>query len=160
MPRLSAGILLHRRAGEDVEVLIAHMGGPFWAKKDEGGWSIPKGEYDEDETPIAAARREFAEELGAPAPDGEYLDLGRARVTSGKYLTVFAVEADFDADAISPGTFDMEWPPRSGRTESFPEVDRAAWFDRATAAAKLVKGQVVFLERLWERLAQPPTTSP
>jgi len=152
VPRLSAGILLYRRGGEDVEVLIAHMGGPFWSKKDAGAWSIPKGEHDEDETPFAAARREFTEELGSPPPDGEYLDLGEARVSSGKRLTVFALEADFDAEGITPGTFEMEWPPRSGRMESFPEVDRAAWFDRATAEGKLVKGQRVFLERLWERV--------
>lgn len=149
MPKLSAGILLYRRTGEDVEVLIAHMGGPFWSKKDAGGWSIPKGEYDEDETPFAAARREFEEELGSPPPDGDYLDLGEARVSSGKRLTVFALEADFDAEDITPGTFEMEWPPRSGRTESFPEVDRAGWFGREAAEGKLVKGQVVFLGRLW-----------
>ncbi|HEY1177487.1 MAG TPA: NUDIX domain-containing protein [Phytomonospora sp.] len=160
MPRLSAGILLYRRDGDGLDVLIAHMGGPFWAKKDDGGWSIPKGEYDTDEAPFAAAKREFAEELGSPPPEGDYLDLGQARVASGKLLTVFALEAAFDADAITPGTFTMEWPPRSGKQASFPEVDRAAWFDRATAAGKLVKGQVVFLDRLAERIAQPPTTSP
>lgn len=149
MPRLSAGILLYRRTGEGLEVLIAHMGGPFWSTKDSGGWSIPKGEYDEDETPFAAARREFEEELGSPPPDGDYLGLGEARVSSGKRLTVFAAESDFDAEAITPGTFEMEWPPRSGRMESFPEVDRAGWFGRDAAEDKLVKGQRVFLERLW-----------
>lgn len=155
MPRLSAGILLYRRVGDDVEVLIAHMGGPFWAKKDAGGWSIPKGEYDEDEEPFAAAKREFAEELGTPPPEGDYIDLGEARVTSGKRLTVYALEADFDVDDITPGVFEMEWPPRSGRMESFPEVDRAGWFGREAAEGKLVRGQVVFLGRLWGELSEP-----
>lgn len=153
MPKLSAGILLYRRVDDRVEVLIAHMGGPFWAKKDAGAWSIPKGEYGEDETPLAAALREFEEELGSPPPVGDVVELGEARVSGAKRLTVYALEGDFDADAITPGTFELEWPPRSGRVASFPEVDRAAWFGREEAAGKLVKGQVVFLDRLWEKIA-------
>ncbi|MEV0649018.1 NUDIX domain-containing protein [Phytomonospora sp. NPDC050363] len=153
MPKLSAGILLYRRSGDGLEVLIAHMGGPFWARKDARAWSIPKGEHTELETPLAAAEREFAEELGSPVPPGgEYLELGELRVSSGKRLTVFAREAEFDAEAITPGTFELEWPPRSGRFEAFPEVDRAEWMDVDTAAEKLVKGQVGFLGRLVEGL--------
>ncbi|WP_270071350.1 NUDIX domain-containing protein [Streptomonospora mangrovi] len=150
MTRLSAGLLLHREGGEDgLEVLLAHMGGPFWAKKDERAWSVPKGEYAEGEEPLAAAYREFAEEMGRPAPEGRVVDLGQVR-QSGKVVTCFALAADFDAARISSNTFTLEWPPRSGRTEEFPEVDRAEWFGLAAARLKLVKGQVPFLDRLVE----------
>ena len=145
----SAGILLYRRAdGGAVEVLIGHMGGPFWARKDAGGWSIPKGEAGPDEEPLDVARREFAEELGVPVPASEFLDLGELRVTSGKLLTVWAAEGDLDADSTRSNTFTIEWPPRSGRVQEFPEIDRAAWFGVDQAREKLVKGQVPFLDRL------------
>ncbi|MDA0564071.1 NUDIX domain-containing protein [Streptomonospora sp. S1-112] len=129
--------------------MLAHMGGPFWAKKDERAWSVPKGEYAEGEEPLAAAYREFAEEMGRPAPEGRVVDLGQVR-QSGKVVTCFALAADFDAARISSNTFTLEWPPRSGRTEEFPEVDRAEWFGLAAARLKLVKGQVPFLDRLVE----------
>lgn len=131
-----------------VEVLCAHMGGPLWARKDEHAWSFPKGELDDGEEPFAAARREFAEELGIPAPAGDYRRLGEYRYSSGKVVVFFAVEADAPLDAIRPGTFEMEWPPRSGRRQAFPEVDRAAWFDVPSARTKLVVGQVPALDDL------------
>lgn len=134
-----------------MEVLLGHMGGPFWASKDEAAWSIPKGEHTEDEAPEAAARREFLEELGLPAPEGELLPLGQAR-QSAKVVAVWAVEGSVDLDRVVPGTFRMEWPPRSGKFAEFPELDRVAWFDLETAAVKLVKGQRVFLARLAELL--------
>lgn len=149
MARTSAGLLLYRRDGAGaVEVLLGHMGGPFWAKKDAHAWSVPKGEYTADEEPLAAARREFAEELGRPAPDGEPFALGEVRQSGGKTVTCFALEGDFDASRIAGNTFAMEWPPRSGTTQEFPEIDRAAWFDLPTARTKLVKGQVRFLDLL------------
>ena len=153
MPVLSAGLLLHRRAGDvpghtETEVLIGHPGGPFWARKDDGAWSIPKGEYDSGEDPWDAARREFAEELGCPAPDAQRLDLGTAKQPSGKLLTVFAVAADLDLDAFRSNTFTMEWPKGSGRLREFPELDRVAWLPVPEARTKLVRGQVTFLDRL------------
>lgn len=150
--KLSAGLLLYRRAPGRVEVLLVHMGGPFWAHKDEHAWSVPKGEYDEGDDPATVAAREFTEELGSAPPDGPTLALGSAR-QSAKTVTVFAREGDFDASAAVSNTFTVQWPPRSGRFQEFPEVDRAEWFDLATAATKLVKGQVVFLTRLADRLA-------
>jgi predicted NUDIX family NTP pyrophosphohydrolase len=146
--RTSAGILLFRRSTAGVEVLLGHMGGPFWAGKDDAAWSIPKGEYPPHEGAMEAARREFAEELGHPVPPGELLDLGEVKQSGGKIVTVWALEADFDPDAIVPGTFEMEWPPRSGRTREFPEIDRAAFFDLDAAASKLIGGQRPFLDRL------------
>ena len=148
MARTSAGILLYRRRPAGPEVLLGHMGGPFWAKKDDGGWSIPKGEHGPDEEPIAVARREFEEELGSPVPADELVPLGELRVTSGKRLTVWAAEGDLDAAAARSNTFELEWPPRSGRLQEFPEIDRAAWFRLDEAASKLVAGQVPFLDRL------------
>lgn len=150
--KLSAGLLLYRGFPERLEVLLVHMGGPFWARKDEHAWSIPKGEYDSGEDPATAAAREFTEELGAAPPDGPTLELGSAR-QSAKTVTVFARAGDFDATAAVSNTFSVEWPPRSGRFQQFPEVDRAEWFDLPTATTKLVKGQVVFLTRLADRLA-------
>ncbi len=144
----SAGLLLFRGSGGDLEVLLGHMGGPFWAKKDAGGWSLPKGELDPDETPEAAARREFTEELGLPAPVGDYLELGEVKQSGGKVVTAWAVEADLDPAAVVPGTFEMEWPPRSGRKQEFPEVDRVGWFTVEVAREKLVAGQRPFLDRL------------
>jgi predicted NUDIX family NTP pyrophosphohydrolase len=148
MPRTSAGILLYRLRPAGPEVLLGHMGGPFWTNKDDGGWSIPKGEHGPDEDPLAVARREFAEELGTPVPAQDLLPLGSLRVTSGKVLAVWAVEGDLDAAAAQSNTFTMEWPPRSGRVQEFPEIDRAAWFRLDEARSKLVKGQVPFLDRL------------
>ncbi len=146
MARRSAGVLLYRRT-PDLQVLLGHMGGPFWARRDEGAWSIPKGEYGDDEEPLAAARREFAEELGSPVPSAALLPLGELRAGS-KVLTVWAAEGDLDADAVVSGTFPLEWPPRSGRVQHFPEVDRAAWFGLAEARGRLVRGQVPYLDRL------------
>lgn len=144
----SAGLLLHRVDGDVVEVLIGHPGGPFWARKDDGAWSIPKGEYDSGRNPGDAARREFAEELGCPAPDGPRLDLGAVKQPSGKVLTVFAVAADLDVTAVRSNTFSMEWPKGSGRLREFPELDRVAWLTVEQAGVKLLKGQRVFLDRL------------
>ncbi len=148
MPTTSAGILLYRRTATGPEVLLGHMGGPFWARKDDGAWSLPKGEHGPDEDPLAVARREFEEELGSPVPPGDLLPLGAHRVTGAKELTVWAVEGDLDAAATRSNTFELEWPPRSGRLQAFPEIDRAAWFGLDEARAKVVKGQVVFLDRL------------
>jgi predicted NUDIX family NTP pyrophosphohydrolase len=149
-PTRSAGILVYRRANPDFEVLIGHMGGPLWAHRDAGGWSIPKGQYLSDEQPLAAARREFLEELGLPAPDGALLELGTVRQPSGKYVTIWAVEGDLDLDGFLPGTFQMEWPRGSGRLGEFPEIDRVAWFTIEEARDKVVPGQVPFLDRLIE----------
>jgi predicted NUDIX family NTP pyrophosphohydrolase len=148
MAKHSAGLLLYRGRGDETEVLLGHMGGPFWAKKDAAAWSLPKGELDPDESPEKAARREFEEELGLPAPDGEYVELGVVKQPGGKVVTAWAVEADLDPAAVVPGTFTMEWPPRSGRRQEFPEVDRVEWFPLAVAREKLVKGQLPFLDRL------------
>jgi predicted NUDIX family NTP pyrophosphohydrolase len=153
--RTSAGILLYRRGPSGPEVLLGHMGGPFWAKKDDGAWSLPKGEHGPDEEPLAVARREFEEELGSPVPAADLVPLGECRVTSGKVLTVWAAEGDLDAGSAVSNTFELEWPPRSGRVQEFPEIDRAAWFPVDEARRKLVKGQVPFLDRLLERLAAP-----
>jgi predicted NUDIX family NTP pyrophosphohydrolase len=151
--RRSAGLLLYRDTGADVEVLLAHMGGPFWERRDEGAWSVPKGEYGPGETPEAAARREFEEELGLPPPEGLYVPLGEARQSGGKTVTVWAVEADLDPALVVPGTFMMEWPRGSGRVREFPEIDRVGWFGLGAARTKLVAGQRVFLDRLAGRLS-------
>ena len=145
----SAGALLFRviESGA-VEVLLGHMGGPFHARRDAGAWSIPKGEYDADSDPRLAAAREFEEELGAPLPVGRELELGTVRLPSGKRLTVYAVEADFDVKQARSNTFELEWPPKSGQIRSFPEIDRAEWFNLATARVKLARGQEEFLNRL------------
>ena len=151
--RRSAGVLLFRVSGPDVEVLLAHMGGPFWARKDAGAWSVPKGEYEPDEEPDAAARREFEDELGVPPPEGDRTPLGDTRQSRGKVVTVWAVEGDFDPDRLVPGTFAMEWPKGSGQLREFPEVDRVAWFALDAAAPRLVASQRVFLDRLAAHLA-------
>ena len=149
VPRTSAGLLLHRRGPDGgIEVLIGHMGGPFWARKDAGAWSIPKGEHGPDEEPRDVALREFAEELGAPAPVTDLVPLGEVRQSGGKRLTVWAAEGDFDAAGAVSNTFSLEWPPRSGRVQEFPEIDRAAWTPLDEARVKLVKGQVPLLDRL------------
>src|SRR3954454_7051131 len=128
MPVQSAGILLFRRSPTGTEVLLVHPGGPFWARRDEGAWSIPKGEHDEGEAGGDAARREFEEETGGRAPE-QLVELGTGRQKSGKQVQAWAGEGDLDADAIRSTTFELEWPPRSGRMQTFPEIDRAGWFD-------------------------------
>ncbi|TXS57593.1 NUDIX domain-containing protein [Streptomyces sp. t39] len=144
----SAGLLLFRRRDTGTEVLIGHMGGPFWEGRDEAAWSIPKGEYGPDEEPMAAARREFEEELGLQPPTGEWLPLGEMRQTGGKLVVVWAMEGDLDTALVVPGTFTMEWPRGSGVLREFPEIDRAGWFALDAARPLLVAGQRVFLERL------------
>ena len=146
-PRRSAGILLYRRS-PDLQVLLAHMGGPFWQRKDAGAWTIPKGEPAEGEDGLATAEREFAEELGLPVPAGPRIDLGEVRQSGGKIVHIWAVEGELDPEAMSPGTFEMEWPPRSGRRETFPEVDRAAWLSPERAAELILTAQRDFLTRL------------
>jgi predicted NUDIX family NTP pyrophosphohydrolase len=148
----SAGLLLYRMRDGELEVFIAHMGGPYWEKKDARAWSIPKGEYLGDEQPLTAARREFEEEIGSPPPPGEPLELGEVRQSGGKRIVAYAIEGDFDPETVRSNLFTMEWPPRSGRQAEFPEIDRAAWFDLATARDKLVKGQLPFIERLRDQL--------
>ncbi|ORB74955.1 NUDIX domain-containing protein [Mycobacterium scrofulaceum] len=148
MPKLSAGVLLYRARGGVVEVLIAHPGGPFWARKDNGAWSIPKGEYTEGEDPWAAAQREFSEELGLPVPAGPRLDLGQLKQSGGKVVTAFAVRGDLDVSGARSNTFELEWPRGSGTMREFPEVDRVGWFSVAQASVKLLKGQLAFLDRL------------
>jgi predicted NUDIX family NTP pyrophosphohydrolase len=150
----SAALLVYRlNPGAGLEVLIAHMGGPFWAGKDDRAWSIPKGECEEGEDPLATARREFEEELGSPPPDGDVISLGAQRQPSGKVITTYAVQGDVDLSGFRSNTFTMEWPPRSGRVQEFPEMDRAEWMSVERAIQKLVKGQVPILDALREHLA-------
>jgi predicted NUDIX family NTP pyrophosphohydrolase len=152
MPRRAAGLLIWRRGADGPQVLLAHPGGPYYARKDAGVWTIPKGELEGDEEPVAAALREFAEEMGSPPPPGERLPLGEAKQAGGKVNVVFATEGDFDADAIVSNTFEMPWPPRSNRIQTFPEIDRAAWFGLEDARVKLRSGQLTFLDRLVEQV--------
>jgi predicted NUDIX family NTP pyrophosphohydrolase len=147
--KLSAGILLFRRRNAEIEVLLVHPGGPFWAKKDDGAWSIPKGEYAEGEDELAAAKREFREETGLSI-DGEWMPLGEVRQEGGKLVKAWAVEGDADATAARSNTFSLEWPPRSGNLREFPEVDKAEWFSLSAAREKILKGQREFLQRLAE----------
>jgi predicted NUDIX family NTP pyrophosphohydrolase len=148
MPKLSAGLLLYRVRDGVVEVLIGHPGGPFWARKDDGAWSIPKGEYTDGEDPWAAAQREFEEEVGFAPPIGPRIDLGSVKQPSGKVLTVFAVRADLDITDAHSNTFELEWPKGSGRLRQFPEIDRLDWFAIAKVRVKLLKGQLPVLDRL------------
>ena len=148
MPKTSAGIVLYRRPSMVIEVFLVHPGGPFWANKDEHAWSIPKGEYREGDDPEAAARREFNEETGHVLPDTPTHDLGEIRQAGGKLVRAWAVEGDLDPARIRSNTFELEWPPRSGRRAEFPEVDRAEWFDLPTARRKLHKGQVGLIDAL------------
>lgn len=148
----SAGILLYRNHHGQLQVLLVHPGGPFWARKDQGAWSIPKGEYGGDEDPLTAARREFLEELGTPAPDGEPHDLGEIRQRSGKVVHAFAVEGDLDPATITSNTCQVEWPPRSGRSLTIPEVDRAEWLSLPEAREKINGAQAALLDRLAERV--------
>ncbi len=144
----SAGLLLYRTSEGAIDVLIVHPGGPFWARKDDGAWSIPKGEYDDSEDVQAVAYREFSEELGLAAPVGEPLELGTIKQPSGKTVTVFALEGDLDLTGFSSNTFTMAWPPKSGKLTEFPEIDRAEWMPIDRARTKLLKGQVPFLDLL------------
>lgn len=152
MPVRSAGILLHRTIGSPSggrpEVLLVHPGGPFWAHRDAGAWSIPKGEIDDGEDPVACARREFAEELGLPVPEGELVELGEVRQKGGKRVLAWALEGDLDAHAVASTTFTLEWPRGSGHLRDFPEVDRAEWFELDEAAVRILEGQRPFLEAL------------
>ena len=143
---------MFRRTGPAPEILLVHPGGPFWAKKDEGAWSIPKGLVDENEDQLAAAKREFEEETGA-LPVGEAIPLGEFKQPGGKIVTAFAVEGDFDLAGFRSNRFTMEWPPRSGRTGEFPEADRAGWFSIDEARRKILKGQALMLDVLLERIA-------
>jgi predicted NUDIX family NTP pyrophosphohydrolase len=144
----SAGILLWRRRDAGLEVFVAHMGGPFWARKDAAAWSIPKGEFLEDEDALHAALREFVEEIGVPAPELDYVALGEFRQSSGKVVIAFAAESEFEVDEVHSNTFPVEWPPKSGTIREFPEIDRAEWMSVADAEWRLVKGQVPLLEAL------------
>lgn len=146
MPQFSAGLLMFRRTASQPEVFLVHPGGPFWRKKDEGAWSIPKGMVEADEAPLEAARREFAEETGI-VPAEQLIDLGQSKQPSGKIVRAWAFENDCSPQ-ISSNTFSMEWPPKSGRFQQFPEVDRADWFSIEAARKRITRGQVVFLERL------------
>ena|SRR5438477_6479632 len=145
MAKLSAGILMYRRVAGEAQVLLVHPGGPFWRNKDEGAWSIPKGEYGEGENALAVAKREFAEELGIDAPSGEYRALGEVRQRGGKVVTAFAAEGDVDVSEVRSNTFEIEWPPKSGKHASFPEIDKAEWFTLAEARVKILGSQLPFI---------------
>ena len=147
MSRTSAGLVVFRRRTADLEVLLVHPGGPFWARKDEGAWSIPKGELDEGEDPLQAARREFEEELGS-AIEGDFLPLTPVKQGGGKTVIAWAVQGDLDVSLLRSNTFTMEWPPRSGRQQGFPEVDRAAWLTLTEARTKILRGQLPLLDEL------------
>ncbi|BBY15816.1 NUDIX domain-containing protein [Mycolicibacterium litorale] len=148
MPKLSAGLLLYRITDGVVEVLLGHPGGPFWARRDDGAWSIPKGEYTDGEDPWAAAQREFSEELGSTVPPGEPVRLEQVKQAGGKIVTVFAVRGDLDPDTAVSNTFTLEWPKGSGNLREFPEIDRVAWFPVAAARTRLLAGQVPVLDQL------------
>jgi len=152
MAKRSAGILLYRGSPQGLELLLVHPGGPFWARKDLGAWSIPKGEYAEAEDPLAVAKREFAEELGSPPPQGEFVSLGELVQPSRKVVTAFALEGDFDPASLQSNRFELEWPRGSGRMQLFPEIDRAQWFAPARAREKIQPGQAPFIDRVLERL--------
>jgi predicted NUDIX family NTP pyrophosphohydrolase len=148
MPATSAGILLYRRRAGRIEVLLVHPGGPLWARRDRGAWSIPKGEHESGEDPLAAARREFAEELGIAPPDGPAEELGEVRQKAGKLVRGWALEGDLDTGTIASNKFELEWPPRSGRKIEVPEVDRAEWFSLEQAREKINPAQATLLDRL------------
>ena len=155
MAKLSAGILMYRRSARGIELLLAHPGGPFWANKDQGAWSIPKGEYGEGEDPLATAKREFAEELGSALPGRPLLNLGAIKQPSRKLITAFALEGDFDPATLASNRFELEWPPKSGRKQSFAEIDAAQWFTPEEARDKILPGQAPFIDRLLECLGLP-----
>ena len=151
MPKQSAGLLLYRKQKEQLEVFLVHPGGPLWTKKDVGAWSIPKGEFDEEE-PLMAAKREFQEETGFDAPSGEYLPLKQVRQKSEKIVHAWAIEGQVDAEQIHSNDFEMQWPPRSGKVQAFPEIDRAAWFSVDEALQKINPGQAGLIQELLEKL--------
>jgi predicted NUDIX family NTP pyrophosphohydrolase len=157
MTKRSAGILMYRGSGRELRFLLVHPGGPFWAKKDAGAWSIPKGEYNAEEEPLACAVREFEEELGS-RPQGEFIDLGELVQPSRKVITAWAIKGDFDPGALKSNLFEMEWPPKSGRPQSFPEVDRAQWFTPTEAKARILPGQAPFIDRLLALLGVRPSS--
>ena len=157
VPKLSAGLLPYRWRDGELEVFLVHPGGPFWAHKDAGAWSVAKGEYAPQDDPVATARREFAEEVGIPAPTGDLLPLGQIKQPSGKLVTVYAVAADFDVTTVVSNTFTLEWPRGSGTLQEFPEVDDARWMSPDEARTALIPGQLGFLQRLDERLRPSPT---
>jgi len=150
MAKKSAGLLLFRERTAGLDVLLVHPGGPFWAKKDDGAWSIPKGEFGDDEEPLTAAKREFEEEMGVP-PVGNFVPLEPIRQPGGKLVFAWALQADFDTSRLKSNIFSMEWPPKSGRQQEFPEIDRAGWFPIETARTKILKGQAGLLEQLLDR---------
>jgi predicted NUDIX family NTP pyrophosphohydrolase len=154
MPKRSAGLLLFRRKRRKLELLLVHPGGPFWAKKDDGAWSIPKGLYEEAEDPFAAAQREFEEETGCPPP-AEAIALGHFKQPGGKMITAFAAEGDFDLRLFRSNLFAMEWPPKSGKQTEFPEADRAGWFTPTDALRKVTKGQVPIVQTLLHKFESP-----
>jgi predicted NUDIX family NTP pyrophosphohydrolase len=154
MPKRSAGVLLFRRQGSDFEVLLAHPGGPLWKNKDDGAWSVPKGEYGQDQDPLDAAKRELMEETGVIA-EGEFIPLGEIRQSGGKLVKAWAVEGDFEAASMRSNTFSMPWPPGSTTLKEFPEIDRAEWFSLEIARRKILKGQAEFLDRLSLYLRRP-----
>lgn len=161
MPRRSAGILLYRTTpAGGLEVLLAHTGGPLWAAKHEGAWSVPKGEYEPDEDPFDAAIREYTEEIGTPPPAGDPLPLGEVRQRNGKIVTAWALEGDLDVATVRSNSFEMEWPPRSGRLQSFPEIDRAEWFALDRARPLMISGQAALLDRLAAALAARAPAGP
>ena len=151
MRKQAAGILMYRRGASGLEVLLAHPGGPLWARKDAGAWTMPKGQFTDGELPLDAARREFEEEMGT-APTGDFQPLGTVKQPSGKVIHAWAAESDFDASTVKSNLFSMEWPPKSGRQRDFPEVDRAAWFSIAEARVKILTGQAPFLDALLARV--------
>ena len=155
MPKQAAGILLYRQTARGLEVLLAHPGGPLWARKDLGAWTIPKGQFEDDESALEAAKREFEEEMGSPAR-GEFVELGSIRQPSGKVVHGFTAESDFDVATVKSNLFTLEWPPRSGKKGQFPEIDRAQWFSIEEARQKILKGQEPFLDRLLTLLKSSP----
>lgn len=162
MKKLSAGLVVYRLRGGQLEILLAHMGSPWWARKDKGAWTIPKGEYLEPEEPLAAARREFHEELGFEAPEGELIELGSIQQNNNKTVMAWALSADLDVSHIKSNTFNIEWPPKSGQFQDFPEIDRAEYKPAAEAAEKTVPGQAELFERLAKKLnlqISPPEQS-
>jgi predicted NUDIX family NTP pyrophosphohydrolase len=152
LPKTSAGVLLFRRSGKNVEVLLGHPGGPFWKKKDHGAWTIPKGLIAFGEAPLGAAKREFEEETGY-RPGGDFIALGHAKQPGGKTVHIWATEDDWNPEELKSNTFKMEWPPRSRKYQTFPELDRASWFETETARERILRGQTVFLDRLNEVLS-------
>jgi predicted NUDIX family NTP pyrophosphohydrolase len=155
MPKKSAGLLLYREISDHLEVLLVHPGGPFWAQKDEGAWSIPKGQLEDDEEPLATAKREFAEETGLKLPDIDMIPLEPLRQPSGKLVYAWAVKHDFEPTGLKSNTFSLEWPPKSGQYQEFPEIDRAEWFSIEKAQYKILKGQASFLDQLLRKLKAP-----